>query len=329
MVIEIIYIKKDERYQTKIRRKKLVRIIEIFKRYSRSPRKLILTLGKHGCFNWLPDKHYLKLLYWGEVHKKLNLNKPLTYNEKLQWLKLYDRNPDYNIYVDKYAVRSYIQEKIGEQYLIPLIGVYESVDEINWDNLPNKFILKCTHGSGSNIICTDKNKFDKQMAIKKLNRWMKKNWYWFGREWPYKNIQPRIICEKYMVDESGEELKDYKIFYFNGEPKVIQVDYNRFKGHMRNLYDINWNYMQASIEYPTNPDVLIKRPEKLDEMLELGRILAKKYPHVRVDFYFTNNKIYFGEMTFYHGAGLETFHPEEFGMEMGKWINVPENYGVK
>ncbi|SDC92153.1 TupA-like ATPgrasp [Priestia aryabhattai B8W22] len=299
-----------------------MRIINICKRYLHSPTKLVLTFGKKGLFNWVPDPLYLKLLYWSETKKALRLDNPSTYNEKLQWLKLYDRNPEYSNYVDKYNVRSYIKQAIGEEYLIPLIDVYESVEDIEWDKLPEKFVLKCTHGSGSNIICQSKKTLDKQKAIKKLKRWMKKNWYWFGREWPYKDVKPRIICEKFMSDKSDEDLKDYKIFYFHGEPKIIQVDYNRFKGHMRNLYDINWNYINASIEYPTNPEMIIQKPRKIDEMLRLGKILAKDYPHVRIDFYFINDQIYFGEMTFYHGAGLENFSPSEFGEKMGSWIDL-------
>ncbi|MEC0344791.1 ATP-grasp fold amidoligase family protein [Peribacillus frigoritolerans] len=301
-----------------------MRVVKAIKRYIRTPRKLILTLGMKGWFNWVPDRLYLKLIYWGELGENLNLNEPVTYNEKLQWLKLNDRNPEYNIYVDKYAVRLYIEQTIGQQYLIPLIAVYDKVEEIDWESLPNKFILKCTHGSGSNVICIDKDKLDKKAAIKKLDKWMKKNWYWFGREWPYLNVKPRIVCEKYMVDESGKELKDYKIFCFNGEPKIIQVDYNRFKGHKRNLYDTDWNYIPASLQYPTDSNVKIKKPEKLNEMLELARTLSKDYPHVRIDFYYINGKIYFGEITFYHGAGLEMFNPEEFGLEMGSWIALPK-----
>ena len=271
----------------------------------------------------IPDNIYLKLRYKYYTGKKLNLKNPQTFNEKLQWLKLYDRNPLYTKLVDKYEVRKYIAETIGKEYLIPLIGVYNNVEEIDWESLPNQFVLKCTHGSGANIICSDKSKLDIEDAKKKLKKWMKKNWYWFGREWAYKNVRPRIVCEKYMVDESGTELKDYKIFCFNGEPKLIQVDYNRFSGHKRNLYDINWNYLPVSIKYPSYPNIIITKPKKLKEMLELARLLSKDYPHVRVDFYYVNNKIYFGEMTFYHGSGFEKFIPKEFEFKMGNLLKLP------
>jgi len=301
-------------------------IISIFIKGSDKMNKLLLDKFKiliNSSSKIIPDNIYLKLRYKYYTGKKLNLKNPQTFNEKLQWLKLYDRNPLYTKLVDKYEVRKYIAETIGKEYLIPLIGVYNNVEEIDWESLPNQFVLKCTHGSGANIICSDKSKLDIEDAKKKLKKWMKKNWYWFGREWAYKNVRPRIVCEKYMVDESGTELKDYKIFCFNGEPKLIQVDYNRFSGHKRNLYDINWNYLPVSIKYPSYPNIIITKPKKLKEMLELARLLSKDYPHVRVDFYYVNNKIYFGEMTFYHGSGFEKFIPKEFEFKMGNLLKLP------
>lgn len=300
-----------------------MRIVDIMVSYIKNPLKIIRAMCTRRILNWLPDRPYLKLFYLAETGKKLNLNKPITFNEKIQWLKLYERKPEYSIYVDKYAVRSYIAKTIGDTYLIPLLGVYNSVEEINWDLLPNKFVLKCTHSSGANIICTDKNKLDIQASKMKLNKWMKRSWYWFGREWSYKKVKSRIICEEYMVDESGTELKDYKIFCFSGVPKMIQVDFNRFVEHKRNLYDIEWNYINASIQYPNDPRVKIKKPDRLKTMLELAKILSKDCSHVRVDFYLINEQMYFGELTFYHGSGYEKFDPESLGIEMGNWIKLP------
>ena len=270
----------------------------------------------------IPDKTYLKLQYKYHFDKKLNLDNPITYNEKIQWLKLNDRRPEYTTYVDKYSVREYIKNKIGETYLIPLIGVFDSVENIDWDSLPNSFVLKCTHGSSSNIICKDKSTLDIHDSKCILEKWMNKNWFWYGREWPYKNVRPRIICEKYMVDESKVELKDYKIFCFNGEPKLIQVDFNRFDNHQRNIYDINWNYINASIKHPTNPKKAIKRPDGLEEMLRIARILSKEIPHVRVDLYSINELTYFGELTFYHGSGYEKIEPQSLNDAMGSWIEL-------
>jgi len=270
----------------------------------------------------IPDEIYIKLQYRYHLGEKLNLSSPRKFNEKIQWLKLYDRKPEYISYVDKYLVREYIRNKIGERYLIPLIGVYDNVDEIDWVNLPNSFVLKCTHGSSSNIICPEKSKLDIKEANKKLKRWLKKNWYWYGREWPYKYVRPRIICEKYMVDESGIELKDYKIFCFNGEPKLIQVDFGRFSNHQRNIYDTNWNYINASIKYPTNPNKIIEKPKKLDEMLSIAKILSEGIPHIRVDLYSINELIYFGELTLYHGSGYEKIVPDTLNIIMGDWLEL-------
>ena len=202
----------------------------------KTPGKMILPMADKGLFNWMPDEQYLKLVYHGQVGKKLNLNKTETFDEKLQWLKLYDRNPQYHNMVDKYEVKQYVANKIGDKYIIPTIGVWDSVETIPFEQLPNQFVLKCTHDSGSVIICKDKNTFDVDAARKKLSNHMKKSIYWFGREWVYKDLKPRIIAEPYLTDESGTELKDYKVHSFHGEPKIIQVDYGRYSEHKRNIF---------------------------------------------------------------------------------------------
>ncbi|MBD8591098.1 glycosyl transferase [Peribacillus simplex] len=296
-------------------------------KYIKNPLRLILPLADRRLFNWVPDKTFLKLVYLGQTGKKLNIDNPQTFNEKLQWIKLYDRKTRYNTYADKYAVRKYVEETIGAKYLIPLYYVYDSVEDIDWEKLPDKFVLKCTHGSGSNIICEDKNSLDIEECKIKLNYWMKKNWYWFGREWSYKDIKPRIICEKYMVDESETELKDYKIFCFNGEPKLIQVDFNRHIEHKRNLFTTNWQYIDAKIKYPTQSSFNISKPNRLDDMLKCARALSSNIPHLRVDFYSINDQVYFGEMTFYHGSGFEKFEPESLALKMGSWIELPNQEG--
>ncbi|UJL48319.1 glycosyl transferase [Virgibacillus sp. NKC19-16] len=292
-------------------------------KYIKNPLNLVGLLGARGFLNWVPDKLYLKVIFRAKTGKKLNLDNPRSYNEKLQWFKVYDRKEEYCKYVDKYEVRSYVSRKLGQDYLIPVIGVYDSVEEIDWNALPNQFVLKCTHGSGTNIICNNKEELDINASKKMLNRWMKKNWYWYGREWPYKNVRPRIICEKYMVDESGTELKDYKIFCFNGEPKLIQVDFGRFTEHKRHLYSTDWEFIDAEINHiPNNPSI-IPKPRSLDEMLRCAGIISKYIPQVRVDFYSINNQIYFGEMTFSHHSGFAKFEPESLEMQMGEWIKLP------
>lgn len=288
-------------------------------KYIKSPKKLIRTLGAYGVFNWLSDKYYLKLVFWGETGNKLDLNSPITYNEKIQWLKLFDRKPEYITYVDKYAVREYIKKTIGEQYLIPLIGLYESVQEIKWDALPNKFVMKCTHGSGSNIICSDKEELNIDDSVKKLNKWMKKSWYWFGREWPYKNVKPRIICEQYLANN----ITDYKFMCFNGEPKLIQVHCNRNKeNHSIDFYDITWKKTEIRRIKSTN-DELIAPPQNLNKMIEIAKLLSVNEIHVRVDLYEVSGKIYFGEKTFYSASGYSSFAKEEYDKLLGSWIRLP------
>lgn len=275
---------------------------------------------------FVPDKMYLELCYFLKTHKILNLKNPQTFNEKLQWLKLYNRKPGYTMMVDKYKVRDYIKEKIGKEYLIPLVGgPWESVEDIDFEVLPDQFVLKCNHDSGSVIICKDKATFNMEAARKKLDDCLKHNFWYLGREWPYKNVTPCIIAEKYMVDESETELKDYKVFNFNGNPEIIQVDFGRFKEHKRNLYDTDWQYIEAAIEYPTDPEIKIDRPRQLTQMLRLAKILSKDIPFLRTDFYSIEDKLYFGEMTFFHESGFGKFEPEKFEEEIGEKLKIRTN----
>lgn len=295
----------------------------------KEPRKFVRVLGDKKFFNWMPDEKYLKLVYWAETGEKLNLEELQTFNEKLQWLKLYDRKPEYSIYVDKYEVRKHIAKTIGKQYLIPLVGgVYKSVEEIPWDELPDKFVMKCTHGSGSNIICKNKKQLDINNAKQKLNKWMKKNWYWFGREWPYKNVKPRIMVEKYMVDESGIELKDYKIFCFNGEPKLIQVGFERYIEYKKNFYDTGWNLLDVQHNYSNDLETCIEKPSEFRKMLKLAKILSEDISFLRVDFYLINNEVFFGELTFFPASGFGRFEPKFYDDLLGDWIKLPNKAGI-
>ena len=283
-------------------------------------RKLCVIFQKQ-----MPDRVYLKMLYYVRLGQKLDLNNPKTFNEKLNWLKLNDRNPLYTELADKYEVRKFVSDVIGEKYLIPLIGVWNSVEEIDLQQLPNQFVLKCTHDSASVVICKDKTDFDYEDAKKKLSEAMHINYFYYSREWPYKDIKPRIIAEKYITDESGTELKDYKIYCFNGHPQLIQVDFGRFVKHERNLYTTNWQYIDQVIEYPSNHNVQIKKPENLQEMLSLSQVLATKIgcPSIRTDFYSCGNKIYFGEITFYQEAGFARFSSAEYELNLGSMIRLP------
>lgn len=300
---------------------KIEKINNIFK----NPYKIGAYLGRKGILNFMPDNMYLKMVYRAHMEQSLDFNNPITFNQKLQWLKVYDRNPIYTKLVDKYEVRKYISDKIGEEYLIPLIGVYDSFDDINFNELPEKFVLKCTHDSGGIVICKDKSKFNKQEAKKKINKSLKRNYYYLWREWPYKNVNPRIICETYMVDESGVELKDYKFMCFNGEVKCLFVGLNRNLPNGLNIdfYDLDWNLMPFERHYP-NSGQKIKKPENFDKMIDLASKLSKDMPFVRVDFYEVEGRLYFGELTFYPGSGIEEFTPSEYDEILGSWIKLPE-----
>ncbi|MBQ7410442.1 MAG: glycosyl transferase [Clostridia bacterium] len=282
-------------------------------------------LDKISFFNSWDDERYLIFNYKLKMGRKLDLKNPKTFNEKLQWLKLHDRNPEYTKMVDKYEVKKYISDKLGEDYIIPTLGVWDSFDEINFNLLPKQFVLKCTHDSGGVVVIKDKDKIDIKKVKKKLEQSMKKNYYYIGREWPYKNIKPRIIAEKYMVDESGYELKDYKLMVFGGKVKYSFVCTNRNskKGLCINFYDKEWNPMPFERHYPKN-NKEIKKPENYELMVEFAELLGKDIPFIRVDFYEVTGKIYFGELTFYPGSGVEEFSPEEWDYKLGELIKLPK-----
>lgn len=442
--------------------------------YIKRPQRIATALLQRYFF-WLPDKLYIKLMFRLKMGYKLNLKNPQTFSEKIQWLKLYNRKPEYTMMVDKYAVKDYVANIIGEKYIIPTIGVWDDPEEIEWEKLPNQFVLKTTHGGGSSgvVICKDKTTFDKKDAISKLKLSMKQDIYRTLKEWPYKNVPKRIIAEQYiesrpktkeipdykwycfggepkycqviqdrsttetidffdidwkhqefvglnpvhgleyntalmepqrplnldtqiriarelsknmpfsridlyeleektyfgeitfypmsglgvfspeqynellgeMLDLPGEkrggviinelqgnrlqiscpDLPDYKVFCFNGEPRMIEVDYNRFKGHLRNLYSTDWRRIDAVLKYPSDPEREFAKPEVLDELKELCRKVSAGIPHVRSDFFIIDNKIYFGELTFFHGSGYEKTTPEEFDKTIGDWLILPVN----
>ena len=281
---------------------------------------LLVTHTLNRIVTMIPDDElYIKLMWkLSRLNYPLNLSNPQTFNEKLQWLKLHDRNPKYTIMVDKIRVKEWVASKIGEQHIIPTLGVWEAPEDIDFDSLPNQFVLKCNHNSGIGVyVCKDKRLMNKKKVIKDLKKGLQQNYYKEGREWPYKNVKPMVLAEKYMEDESGFELKDYKVFNFNGEPKIIEIDYDRFIGHKRHLYDVDWNKIDATIEFPSDPDRSFEKPKVLDQLLSLARTLSEGIPHVRTDFYIVRDRIYFGEMTFFHGSGLEHITPLDFDKQMG------------
>ena len=284
-----------------------------------------MLLNAKYFLRFLPDKLYIRLYYRAVFKKKIDLENPKTFNEKLQWLKFNDRNPLYTKLVDKYEVREYIKKKIGEQYLVHIYGVWNKFEEIDFEKLPNQFVLKCTHDSGGIVICKDKSKLNLKEAKKKINKSLKRNFLYIGREWPYKDVKPRIIAEKYLQEENTEDLYDYKFMCFNGKVKCsfICSGRNKEEGLSVDFYDINWNKMPFERKYKNSKNEF-EKPKNYEKMIELSEILSKEIPFVRVDFYEVNGKIYFGELTFYPGSGFEKFNPQKYDEVLGSWLELKD-----
>lgn len=271
---------------------------------------------------FLPDKLYLQIYYFAQFKHFINFKNPKTFNEKLNWLKLYDRNPMYTKMVDKYETKKYVAKIIGEEYIIPTLGVWNKFDDIDFNKLPNQFVLKCTHDSEGIVIVKDKTKFDKISAKKKIEKAMKYNFYYIGREWPYKNIKPRIIAEPYLEDKTNKELRDYKFFCFNGTPKIFYIASGRNFGKTTlDFFDLDFNHLNIRLHYP-NAKNIPQKPLNLDKMIVLSKKLSKNLIHVRVDFYEVDGKLYFGEYTFYNFSGLSKFNPNIWDEKLGEWLNI-------
>ena len=287
-------------------------------------RKIIIYIMNINVLNFINDEIFLKIKYYIVTKNKLHLDNPKSFNEKLQWLKLYDRKSEYTDMVDKYKVKSYISKLIGEKYVIPTLGVYEKFDDINFKKLPNKFVIKCNHDSGGLVICKNKKTFDIKAARKKINWCLKRNYYYVHREWPYKNVKPLIIIEKFM-ETKDNDLTDYKFMCFNGKPEIIFTCTERFSGNGLKVtfFDPKWHKLPFERYYPQSKEK-IPKPKNLNKMLELAKILSKDIPFVRVDFYEINNKIYFSELTFYPGSGYETFTPEVWDYKLGDMLELPQ-----
>ena len=271
----------------------------------------------------LPDRLYLKWLYRLKTGCKLNLAPPKTFNEKLQWLKLYNRRSEYTTMVDKYAVKGYVEKIIGKDYIIPTLGVWDKPDEIDWNSLPNKFVLKTTHDSGGVVICKDINKFDKKVAIKKLKYALTHDNYSLTREWPYKNVPRRILAEEYMEGGDGQ-LKDYKFFCFDGIVKALFVATDRQNPNEEvkfDFFDADFNFLPVRQGHD-HAKVLPQRPQCFEEMKRIAEQLSSGIPHVRVDLYDVNGKVFFGELTFFHFGGFMPFEPKEWDVEFGNYLNL-------
>lgn len=285
----------------------------------------VRKFAKTSACRHVSDKLFLKIAYKAYIGKTLNLDNPQTFNEKLQWLKLYNRKPVYSTMVDKHDVKKYVADKIGQEYIIPTLGVWNKFEDIDFSALPDKFVLKCTHDSGSVVICSDKSSFDYEKAKAKLNRGINSNLFWHGREWPYKDLPPRIIAEQYLEDEHLKDLRDYKLFCFNGVCRCFKVDFDRFSDHRANYFDTDKNLLKFG-EKVCLPDFdrSIDVPDAINDMMVLAEKLSKDIPFLRVDFYYANGRIYFGELTFFPASGFGPFVPEEWDNTLGSWITLPE-----
>lgn len=293
-----------------------------------NPALLFISLGHRECLNWISDETYLKIIYRIKRGERLNLENPQTFQEKLQWIKLYDRKPEYTQMVDKYEAKKYVADIIGEEHIIPTLGVWDRFDDIDFDSLPNQFVLKCTHDSGGLIICKDKSKLDIDKARKKVNRCLNHSFYWGMREWPYKDVKPRIIAEKYMSDEKNSvngDLNDYKFYCFNGEVKYCEVITGRNTKKQIDFFDLEWNHMPFTFAGRDFADNQVQKPTCLSEMIEIVGKLCKDKPYSRIDLYVVDGKAYFGEITFFPASGFKGFSPTEWNQKLGDMIKLPIN----
>lgn len=294
----------------------------------RIKRKTIKTFEKYFTIKYpetyiFSDKSFIKKIYKKRLGKKINLSNPKTFCEKQNWLKLYDRKPIYTVMADKYLARNFVAERIGEEYLVPLLGVWDSADEIDFSSLPDKFVLKCNHNSDV-VICTDRSTFNEDDTRNNLSQQLKIDFYKHKREWPYKNIPRKIICEKFMENNDGSPPIEYKVFCFNGVPKYVLVISGRFSGNEPTMdtYTINWEHTDLINGGPLAGDVY-EKPVCFDELYEFSKSLSANTPFLRVDFNYWNQKLYFGELTIYDSAGLEKYQPEEWDYRLGELIELP------
>ena len=277
----------------------------------------------------LPDRVFIDIKYYAHFHRFPNLNNPKTFNEKIQWLKLNDRRSVYTTMVDKFQAKEYISKIVGAEYTIPTIGVWNSFDEIDFSSMPNQFVLKTTHDCGGIVICKNKDMFDKSVARSLLEKHLREDYFYEGREWPYKNVQHRIIAEPYIENTITGDLKDYKIFAFDGQPRVLFVASDRQNQQEEtkfDFYDMEFRHLDIQNGHPNSKEK-INVPSRFEEMKRLAALLSKGIPNVRVDFYEANGKLYVGELTLFHYSGFVPFRPDEWDYKLGSWISLP--IGVK
>lgn len=275
---------------------------------------------------FIPDKPMIMLQYWIKTGRKLNFKKPKRFTEKLQWYKLYYRNPLMTQCVDKYGVREYVASKGYNDILVPLYGVYESVEEIDFNKLPDRFVLKTTNGSHTNLFCESKSNLDIEATKDLLQDWLTKRTNKAGREWPYYGVKPKVICEKYLEKDKNNDLVDYKFICFNGKVSCLFINAERFSDEIMKfgIYSRDFKHLPYRRKGLRDTDSSVIKPINYDKMLEIAEVLSKEFPHVRVDLYNIDGKIYFGEITFFHGSGYIDFEPDEFDFELGKQFILPK-----
>lgn len=300
------------------------RILKTARRYLTDKNYRFLLHAGYGLYNHLPDKEYLSRMYKAKTGKELDLTNPKTFNEKLQWLKLYNRQPTYSIMADKYRMRQFVAEKVGEGYTVPLLGVWDSPKEIDFDALPNRFVLKCNHNSGLGMcICCDKAQLNKARTKRALKKGLVQDYYLTSREWPYKDIPRKIIAEEYLENNQEDVLVDYKFFCFNGIPKIMYISKDNAKAPETDYFDMQFNHLDLQTKDPC-AKIPPQKVEQFEEMKRIAKILAENTAHLRVDFYIVNERIYVGELTFFHNAGFSNIQPESWESILGSWITLPE-----
>ena len=298
-------------------------------RYFKDKRFRFAINNSLGLYKRMPDDQFVKLMFRSRMGYELSLDNPKTFNEKLQWLKIYDRNPEYTIMADKVRAKDYVSGILGESLIIPTLGVWETAESIDFSSLPKQFVLKCNHNSGYGMtICTDKEKLDIEKTVSEARRGLEQDYYIYGREWAYKDIPRRVFAEKYMIDENEGELRDYKFFCFGGKCKFFKIDFDRFIEHHANYFDMNKKLITlGEVICPPVPEKVLRIPDTIDKMAEYAEILAKNHPFLRVDFYDVNGHIYFGEMTFYPSSGCGPFTEEKWDRILGDMLPLPDKAG--
>lgn len=280
---------------------------------------------KLGLYRNMPDDEYIRMIFKADMGYEIDLNNPKTFNEKLQWIKLYDRNPQYTIMVDKYLSKEFVASKVGSEYVIPLIGVWEKAEDIDFETLPNTFVMKCNHNSGNVVVCKDKSKLDYEKTRAKMAKALKDDFFSYSKEWPYKNVPKRIIAEEFIEDVPGKIPFDYKFMCFNGEPKLMYIHGGRDDedGQWEAFFDMDGKPMDIVMDTPKSK-VERTLPPCFEKMKELARVLSSGIPFVRVDFYYCKGHIYVGELTFFHDGGFAPMEPKELDRTLGDWITLPE-----